>query len=125
MPGDERNIWATIGGVLIGSAVALFGVAKAINPETRVWPYWVIASIGIAMCLFAVLPGLRRLWPKQPQARVAEDILRQGRRPTSEEHKARRAAEEKRGRGEKLNRKERAILARTDLGVTKTACHSF
>ena len=40
--------------------------------------------------------------------------------PTADEYKVRREAEQKRDRGERLSRREREVLARPELGMTRS-----
>jgi len=114
--------------MIVGPVGTVLGITQELFPklpgDIEIGSY--VVNLWFVIAGGAVLVAQFKLWQDErtekraAEARLREDVVLRGPAPTAEEQKARRTAEEKRDRGERLTRRERELLARPDLGVTRS-----
>lgn len=121
-----RKLGARWGRMIVGPILTVVGFITEFTgrfDEFPVGPY--VVNVWLLGAVAALFVAQYKLWQderadrKAAEERLRDDVVLRGPAPTAEDIKARRAAEQKRDRGEKLTRQEREILARPGLGVTR------
>jgi hypothetical protein len=116
----REHVRAGAGGVTLFSGSALLYLATTKPPSGGHYPtlaFW-FAILGITVGIGTIAGTF--IWPR-PEPVDTSVLIRQRTGITKEDIEARRVAEEKRHENKRLTRKDKAILARTDLGVSPSS----
>ncbi len=121
--GNDRFPWPRVLALIGVGAASIAGAIGATDPHN----WWVtpLLVLGILCIAGAVVDSslwlVRRTRDAKSVQREAPSILMRPKYATKEEHRAHRAAEEKRARGQRLSRDERRLLERPEFGTTNAS----